>query len=117
MYKKIQPSKTTIKENKSYPGERIEEKVHRIVNNKEPIKDGAPMIYTERKHGVLPEYDPRTDRMDLALEKMTIVAKTHLAKREHSLGERAKQGQDKDKITETKNEVKDQSIQGTKPTE
>ena len=38
----------------------IEEKVRRIVNNNEPITDGAPIIFTEKKDGVLPEYNIRT---------------------------------------------------------
>ena len=37
--------------------EYIEEKVRRITENKEPIKDGAPIIYTERKDGVNPAYN------------------------------------------------------------
>ena len=45
-----------------YEGEQIEEKVRRIVNNNEPITDGAPIIFTEKKDGVLPEYNIRTDR-------------------------------------------------------
>ena len=32
--------------------ETIEKKVKRIVENKEPISDGAPIIYTERNKGV-----------------------------------------------------------------
>ena len=35
-------------------GEYIEEKVRRITENNEPIEDGAPIIYTERKDGVNP---------------------------------------------------------------
>ena len=33
----------------SYEGETIEHKVQRIVLNKEPIEDGAEIIYTEKK--------------------------------------------------------------------
>ena len=47
--------------NQSYEGESIESKVERIVTNNEPISDGAPLIYTDRKEGVLPQYDIRTD--------------------------------------------------------
>ena len=56
--------------NQSYEGESIETKVERIVTNNEPISDGAPLIYTERKEGVLPQYDIRTDRWDIAVEAM-----------------------------------------------
>ena len=40
-----------------FEGEQIQEKVRRIVNNNEPITDGAPIIFTEKKDGVLPEYN------------------------------------------------------------
>ena len=53
-----------------------------IPQNKEPISDGAPIIYTDRKDGVKPEYDIRTDRFELAVEAMNGLHKTHLAKRE-----------------------------------
>ena len=51
-------------------GEYIEEKVRRIVESGEPIEDGAPIIYTERKDGVRPEYNIRTDRWDIAQDAM-----------------------------------------------
>ena len=38
-----------MKSVETFEGETIETKVNRIVNNGEPIKDGAPIIYTERK--------------------------------------------------------------------
>ena len=47
-------------------GELIEEKVARLTQEKSPINDGAPIIYTERKDGVLPAYDIRTDRWKIA---------------------------------------------------
>lgn len=51
-------------------GEYIEEKVRRITENGEPIEDGAPIIYTERKDGVNPAYDIRTDRWEIAQNAM-----------------------------------------------
>lgn len=82
MYRKNKISKTSIVLNNQYEGERIEEKIQRIMNNKEPINDGAPLIYTDRKDGVLPEYDVRTDRFDVAIDAMDKVNKSKLAKRE-----------------------------------
>lgn len=82
MYTYSKAKKTTIKRNKSYEGETIENKVARIVNNKEPIKDGAPRVYTERKEGVLPAYNIRTDRFDVAVDAMDKVTKTYQAQRE-----------------------------------
>lgn len=51
-------------------GEYIEEKVRRITENGEPIEDGAPIIYTERKDGVNPAYNIRTDRWEIAQNAM-----------------------------------------------
>lgn len=51
-------------------GEYIEEKVRRITESGEPIEDGAPIIYTERKDGVNPAYNIRTDRWEIAQDAM-----------------------------------------------
>ena len=52
MYKyKKQEYKTTLKSVEKLEGEPIEHKVERILNNGEPITDGAPEIFTERKDG------------------------------------------------------------------
>lgn len=61
-------------------GETIETKVKRIVENNEPITDGAPIIYTNREDGVLPAYDIRTDRWDVAQSAMDAVNQANLAK-------------------------------------
>jgi hypothetical protein len=67
--------------NNSVEGETIEEKIERVVNNNEPITDGAPIIYTDRRDGVLPAYDIRTDRFEVAIEAMDKVSASQLAKR------------------------------------
>lgn len=82
MYKVQMPTKTTIRINRSVEGETIENKVRRIMWQGEPITDGAPLVYTERKDGVAPEYDIRTDRFEIAVEAMDQQAKAHAAKRE-----------------------------------
>lgn len=51
-------------------GEYLEEKVRRITENGEPIEEGAPIIYTERKNGVNPAYNIRTDRWEIAQDAM-----------------------------------------------
>lgn len=83
-YKKTK-RETPIVNNESVEGETIEMKIERIVNNKEPITDGAPIIYTERKVGVQPDYDIRTDRFDVAIEAMDAVNRSHRAKRMENL--------------------------------
>lgn len=64
-------------------GERIEEKVQRLTEEKSPINDGAPIIYTERKDGVLPAYDIRTDRWEIAQKAMEENMKAISAKRKY----------------------------------
>ena len=50
----------------AYEGELIEDKVRRLTENKEPIKDSAPLVYTKKADGVLPQYNhlhfPKTMR-------------------------------------------------------
>ncbi|QCS36846.1 hypothetical protein [Tortoise microvirus 14] len=82
MITKIIRNKNKLFINKSYEGESIEEKCARVTQNKEPIKDAAPIIYQERKEGVLPGYDIRTDRFEIAIEAMDKVARSKEAKRE-----------------------------------
>ena len=61
-------------------GESIENKVRRITENNEPITDGAPIIYTNREDGVLPAYNIRTDRWEIAQQAMEAVNQANLAK-------------------------------------
>lgn len=79
-----------IRVNNSTEGETIEMKIERIMSNQEPISDGAPLIYTDRDEGVLPAYDIRTDRFDVAIEAMDKVTKMNIAKREEIKAEKAK---------------------------
>jgi hypothetical protein len=83
MYKKPIYKNTTIAINKSYEGETLEQKIERITTNKEPISDGAPLIYTERKDGVQAGYNIRTDRFEIAIDAMDKVQKSKIAQREN----------------------------------
>lgn len=92
--------------------------MNRIVNNKEPISDGAPLVYTDRKDGVQPAYDIRTDRFEIAVDAMDKVQKSYMAKREErhkpkTVGEEAQEGMTKESKTETKNGGGTSSIPGT----
>lgn len=81
MYK-LQPiNKNTMQQNKCRSGETIEKKIARIINNKEPIKDNAPIVYTERKDGVRSEFNIRTDRFDEAIQMADVISATERAKR------------------------------------
>nr|WAE43741.1 MAG: hypothetical protein [Microviridae sp.] len=88
-----QPQHSGIETNESIEGETIEEKVQRIVETDEPITDGAPEIFTERRDGVLPEYNIRTDRFDIAVEAMGQVTKSKLTKRQEALAELKKKNE------------------------
>lgn len=116
MYKKIKPTHTKLINNDSYDGESIEQKIQRIVNNREPITDGAPIVYTERKDGVLPEYNIRTDRWEVAVDAMDKVTAAHQAKREerHKPKEEAKKDTSSPSQEATKNEGGAQPIRATK---
>ena len=117
MYKlATNPSKTTISRNTSYQGETIEMKINRIINNEEPITDSAPLIYTDRKQGVQPDYNIRTDRWDHAIDAMDLVHKTEIAKRQERL-DAAKNPAEKALMEEQKtgkNTGESQNTQGTK---
>lgn len=113
MYNKRQQQPTTLKANKAYPAESLEKKIHRIINNKEPIKDGSPRIYTERKDGVKPEYDIRTDRFEVAIDAMDKVSGSFKAKRDHRIGEEAKKNMAKEQKTETNKDGGPEPLGGT----
>ena len=118
MYRVKRADETSLKVNTSYEGESIEQKVERIVNNKEPISDGAPLIYTDRKDGVRPETDIRTDKFEIAVEAMDKVSKSKLAKREEGL-KPVKGGKSDEKSGgtgggDTGGETGGQSLEGTK---
>ena len=53
------------------------------MSNNEPISDQAPLIYTERKEGVNPDYDIRSDRFEFALDAMSKIEKSKRAEREN----------------------------------
>lgn len=87
MYKKPIFAKTSIIRTESTEGETIEMKMDRIVNQREPLTDGAPLIYTDLDEGVNPVYDVRTDRMEQALLAKDKPTRNELAKRKQYLEE------------------------------
>nr|WAE43728.1 MAG: hypothetical protein [Microviridae sp.] len=81
-----------------YTGESIEQKIKRIMEDKEPISDGIEAVYTAKNEGILPSTNIRTDRFDAALDAMEIANKAKAAQREEKakkkdeIGEKAKEG-------------------------
>lgn len=82
MIRKRIKQKTNLYVNDSTEGERIEDKIERVLNNGEPIEDTAPIIYQPRSEGVRPEFNIRTDRQDLAAEAGDKVTASKLAQRD-----------------------------------
>lgn len=52
------------------PGETLIKKCQRILDEGEPLTDGAPMIYTPKQAGVKPECNVRADKWDIAMSAM-----------------------------------------------
>lgn len=82
MYITKAPNRSRMQSVETTEGETLEQKLKRIVHNQEPIDDSAPLLYTERKEGVVSAYNIRTDRWELAVEAMDVVAGSIDAKRE-----------------------------------
>jgi hypothetical protein len=103
-------NKGSIINNDSVEGETLEQKIERIMSNKEPIKDGAPLIHTERKDGVEPAYNIKTDRFDIAIDAMDIVTKSTEAKRDYKASLKVVKDEEKSGNPEssdgTNNEIK-----------
>ncbi len=62
-------------------GKSIEESIREQLESKAPIEMVSERIYTERKDGVNPAYDIRTDRFDLAIKAHDIRSKAAIARR------------------------------------
>ena len=73
-------------------GETLTKKIQRIIDENEPLKDGAPLIYTPKQAGVRADCDIRTDKWDIAMKAMNRV-------NEYKLSEYLKDG-----TTETPNQ-------------
>ena len=73
MYQINKPTKTNINTNgngTTFIGQSIEEKMRRIVENKEPIEKAMPIIYTPSNEEVQPAYNIRTDKWEVAIDAM-----------------------------------------------
>lgn len=51
-------------------GEPLIKKIQRILDENEPLTDGAPMIYTPKQAGVRDDCNVRTDKWTLAMNAM-----------------------------------------------
>lgn len=94
--------RTDLEINDSVEGETIEVKLERIITTREPIEQTTDIIHQERKAGIQPEYDIRTDKMQIAVEGMTAVTNQFLTEREerHKEIEDIKEGEIQNKKSE-----------------
>ena len=83
-YSKPSKNNSRLKSIEIYEGESIETKCARILQNKEPITDTAPIIYTTKEDGVLPAYNIRTDRFDIAMDAYDKITRSS-AKKEQAV--------------------------------
>lgn len=81
-YKTTRITTGKMKVNNSVEGEPIEIKIERMMNGKEPMKEGTPLLFTERKEGVRASTNIRTDRWLVAVEGADKIAKSYQARRE-----------------------------------
>jgi hypothetical protein len=51
-------------------GETLIKKIQRILDENEPLTDGAPMIYTPKQAGVREDCNIRTDKWEIAMNAM-----------------------------------------------
>lgn len=82
MYKKVRFSRSGFDVNESTEGATIEQKIERIINNKEAITDNAPIIFTEKSEGVNASYNIRTDRFEIAIDGIDKIQKSYQARNE-----------------------------------
>ncbi len=85
-YKKVIYVNSRMESVEKLEGETIEQKMERVLDNGEPISDGAPEIFTEKAKGVLAAYNIRTDRWEIACEAMDKIQGSYQAKREEKAG-------------------------------
>lgn len=68
MFRKPKFNTTRLSVNTSTEADHFHVKIAKMLENKEPIEAVTPLIYTARKDGVIPQYDIRADKWDIAME-------------------------------------------------
>ena len=99
MYKVRQLPTTGIKRNVSTVGETIEDEVYKMVYEKNIPSAQKSIIFQEKKEGVQPAYNVRTDKFDIALDAIDAVTKYG---RKTARAKDEKKGQESGEKTEEK---------------
>ena len=79
MKKTKRKTRTTLN-TETWEAESLEKKIQKITENNEPISEGAPIIFTEKKDGVRPEFNIRTDKWEIAQSAMDMEQRNRIAK-------------------------------------
>lgn len=80
MRKPIYTCRPTLMVDATYEAEGLEVKLRRMTETNEPLAGDIPIIYTKKTDGVLPAYDIRTDRFEIAREAMSKIQESEMAK-------------------------------------
>lgn len=73
-YREIKQNSKSLCTTDEFIGESIEIKVRRTMEAGTPVEAISPMVYTERKDGVRPDTNIRTDKWDIAQKAMGSIA-------------------------------------------
>lgn len=81
--------------NDSDEGEPLEHEIARRMETGEGSEVTSPLIYTEKADGVLPAYNIRADRWEIAIDGFDTISKSKQAKRDEAPKMDVIQGEDK----------------------
>lgn len=107
--KKIRINSFPKRNNEDKEGEEIITKIRRILDENEPLTDGAPLIYTPKEKGVIAEYNIRTDKWEIAMGAMDRVS-------EYKISEYMKKTDNVDNNADKNNQNENKNISGTTET-
>lgn len=76
-------TKTSLRVNQAFAGESIEKSIARMINNGEQWEANTILerVYTERKDGVLPETNIRSDAFEMAIQAVNQKIENHIKER------------------------------------
>ncbi len=92
MEKVLDKRTNRLRINNCYQAQTLYDKLREATETKIPLDNTSPMIYTERKDGVLAGYDIRTDRWEIAQEQMGKAHKRDTAMRDALVKNESKEG-------------------------
>lgn len=83
--------KGVIRRNKTVEAKSIEQMLADKIEGEAIELGGKALLYTERKDGVLPLTNIRTDRFDIAMEAIDTVERSRVARRDKPVSEKTKE--------------------------